>query len=156
MDWIYDHVIMKIAGKAGQDRLAYLGVGLKTVVAHPYVGLGLKNIVRVLYTPVHNAYLQTAAETGVAGGLMLTSIVFYLTIKCALLAARATSAQTRGLLAGLTLGMIGLAIHFSVEPFYDNYLSWIYMGLAAGAIAVHDKPPLAATRIRFSKRWAEQ
>jgi hypothetical protein len=145
-DWAYQEVLLSTAGKPAEDRISYLQIGFQAIARHPYLGIGLRNIARVLHTPVHNAYIQTAVEMGIAAGVIFTALVVYLTVGCGLAAGRQPRGDQRDWLLGLFMGMVGLALHISVEPFYDNYITWVYMGLTTAALATHQRHRLEQGR----------
>ena len=105
------------------------------------------------HAPIHNAYLQTMAEIGVAAGVLLLLLPLYLMARTGSLALRAGSEADADRLRALAVGLAGMMFHFCLEPYQDNYLSWAFMGLAAAAIAVHAPHPLAGIRLRPARRW---
>ncbi len=103
-------------------------------------GIGLKQIGRSLPTVIHNAYVQLTAELGNFAGVLFTGLVLSLAIGARHAAYRRTAGSQQMVMKGLFLGMIALAVHFCSEPFYDNYLSWAFLGIVAGAIAGLPRP----------------
>lgn len=142
LKWIYKILIVPLGAESTTDRIEYIRVGLNTLNRYPIVGIGLKNINKVLHTPIHNAYLQMAAEIGIMGGLIFALMVFYLVIRSGLLASRLREPEQKNWVKGLSLGMFILSIHFLSEPFYDSVISWMYMGLVASAIVSYARKPL--------------
>jgi O-antigen ligase len=132
---IYDTIVLPVGGKGAQDRIGYLQAGFEAIREHPLFGIGLKGIGRELHTPVHNAYVQLTAELGVLAGVLFVVMILYVTIGAGLAAFVRTSGRQRLGMMGLFLGMIALGVHLMFEPFYDNYTSWAYVGVVAGAIA---------------------
>jgi hypothetical protein len=153
-EWLYTEVGESIGGKQSEDRIEFLGVGLRSIENHPWFGVGLKNITRVLHTPIHNAYLQTAAEMGIIAGLLFTLIPVLLFMRSGDLAARLPMSGDKRILQGLALGMFAMIVHFFVEPFYDNYMSWVFMAMAAGAIVVQERRIAAVhSPLEKSPQW---
>lgn len=136
---IYERVVLPLGTKGLEDRAEYIRVGLSLVERHPLLGHGIKNIGKVFSTPIHHAYLQIAADIGLIGGLIFAGMVLYLTVRCGILAAGEADPRLKSTLKGLFLGMAGLGIHLNMEPFYDNSVTWIYMGLVGSAIAVYSR-----------------
>ena len=147
------NLVEGIGGKSGDDRVDLLTTGLAAIHANPWFGVGLRNIGRVSHAPIHNAYLQTMAEIGVAAGVLLLLLPLYLMARTGSLALRAGSEADADRLRALAVGLAGMMFHFCLEPYQDNYLSWAFMGLAAAAIAVHAPHPLAGIRLRPARRW---
>lgn len=135
------------AGGPANDRIEYMRIGSLAVANHPWFGLGLNNIARVLYTPVHNAYFQTAVEMGLLAGLTLLALVVYIVIMTGVTAMRTPSSPERAWLKGLFLAELGLALHIFFEPYYDNYLTWVVMGMGVAAIGLHSFNPLRGRRL---------
>jgi len=135
----YEKVVLPLGSRGIEDRAEYIRVGLDAVGRHPLLGQGIKNIGRMFSTPIHHTYLQIAADIGVMGGLVFAGMVLYLTVRCGILAAGEADPSPKNTLKGLFLGMVGLGIHLNMEPFYDNSVTWIYMGLVGSAIAVYSR-----------------
>lgn len=140
--WIYKNVFMTLGAASGGDRIILIRAGLDILRRHPFLGIGLKNFGKAIHLPIHNTYMQIAAEIGIFGGTIFVVIVLYLTINIGILIRKLQDPELKNWMRGLFLGMIGLSLHFLVEPFYDNIISWLYMGLVASAIVIYSKRPL--------------
>jgi O-antigen ligase len=133
--WIYDTLIVPLGGKGAGDRVTYLQTGLEVIQQYPVFGIGLRAIGRSLTSLVHNAYVQLTAELGIPAGVLFTGMIAFVTITAGLAAFKRLAGDMQLAMKGLFLGMLALGIHFLFEPFYDNYFSWAYLGLVAGAVA---------------------
>jgi hypothetical protein len=133
---------------------------------HPVFGVGLGQFGEYHYMTAHNSYLLPLAELGFPG-MLLFSIVLYLSSKIPLMALRraafphsARSASGAGgvgviepsamaLLAAFT----GLWVGMFFLSFTYHYVLWIYMGLSGAlysAVRRHDPD----FRVRFGRRDA--
>ena len=135
---VYENLFLPLGEKGIEDRIGYLQTGVVAIERHPLLGIGLRNIGRLQGTPIHNAYVQFAAEIGLLGGALFTALVGYLVLGIAVVAKRLPRGPERAWVNALLLGGIGLALHLAFEPFFDNYMTWAYLGILAGAIAHHD------------------
>lgn len=133
--WLYEALVVPLGGKGAEDRVGYIQAGLDTIIAHPVFGVGLRQIGRSLTTPVHNAYIQLTAELGIIAGVLFTGLVVTLIVAAAHAGFQRTSGATQLAMKGLFLGMVALSVHFCFEPFYDNFVSWAFMGIVAGSLA---------------------
>ena len=140
LEWVYKKLVVPVGGAGLSDRLEYTRVGLHAVERHPLLGGGLGNIGRLLDTLVHNTYLQMAADVGVMGGSLFTAMIISLTVVSGLVVRFAATAREKNLLKGVFLGMIGISVHFCVEPFYNNVGSWMYFGLVASTCMIYSRP----------------
>lgn len=135
---LYERMFLPLGEKGVQDRIIYLRTGVQAIERHPLMGIGLRNIGRLQGTPVHNAYVQFAAEVGLLGGALFAALVSYLVLGAAVVVKTLPRGPERAWMSALLLGVIGLALHLAFEPFFDNYMTWAYLGIVAGAIAHHD------------------
>lgn len=138
--WAYRNVLLMLSGDNVNDRVEYMQNAFDAVGRHPFLGHGLKNIERVSSSPIHNVYMQMTADIGIIGGAIFACFVLYLIVSSWKLAASAPTPATANYFKGLLLAMIAMATHFMIEPFYDNYLSWMFMALVASAIAIAGRP----------------
>lgn len=120
----------RMSDKNVGDRIEYIQAGIDALKRHPLLGIGLKNIGKTFHTPIHNAYLQMMVDTGIIGGLLFLFFIIYLLATSAIFAAKFSGTDKR-LAKGVLLGMCALSVHFLFEPFYDNLISWMFMGFAA-------------------------
>ncbi len=121
-------------GQSGmEDRIGYIQVAAEAIERSPYLGVGLKNFSRMLELPVHNAYLQMTAEMGIFCGVVFISLIVYAMHRAVRGLLATAGPDNRRWLKGVVLGMIGLSIHFLVEPLYSDVLSWSFIGIAVCA-----------------------
>ncbi len=131
-------VFEPIGLRNAMERVEYMRIGMHAVEHHPYLGVGLGNGSRVLHTPVHNAYIQSAVDIGIPAAAALVLLMGYLAVRCATAMGRTTDPERRARCKGPLLGMIVMGIHFMSEPFYNNIVSWVFMGVVAASICVLD------------------
>jgi O-antigen ligase len=114
---------------------------------HPVLGVGLGQFGQYHYLTAHNSYLLPLAELGLPG-LLLFSVIFYLSSKIPLMALRHAAgggfahvtldderAATSAAMA-LAAAFAGLAVGLLFLSFTYHYVLWIYMGLS-GALYVN-------------------
>jgi hypothetical protein len=129
---------------------------------HPLLGVGLGQFGEYHYLTAHNSYLLSLAELGLPG-MLLFSIVLYLSAKIPVLALRhvtstggpqvaaAGGPTVRPLAMGLLAAFAGLSVGIFFLSFAYHYILWIYVGLSGAlysAIKTHDP----SFRVRFGWR----
>ena len=86
----------------------------------------------------HNGYLQTAAETGVTGLLLLLAGLLFLLTRAAATAGRQPAGPDSARLWALWTGLCGFLIMTSVDTIMHNnqsvMLFWFWLGLCGGLI----------------------
>src|SRR5262249_40985040 len=137
VDWLGEHIFEVIGEKSGEDRIELLFMGLDALAKYPILGIGVRNIERISAYPegwpVHNAFLQMASETGLLGGLSFIALVGLVMVRIGVLATSITEQAGKSLIKGLFIGYVVMVIDFMVEPFADNMVSWLYIGITASA-----------------------
>lgn len=136
LKFLYQNILVKMSGKNVDDRIEYLQVGIEALKRHPFLGIGLKNIGRYSYTPIHNAYAQVIVDIGIFGGMIFLFFVLYLLVTSIAWVKKLVGVEEERLVKGLLLGICALCMHFLFEPFYDNLISWMFMGFAAALPAI--------------------
>ncbi len=126
----------KGAGEGLSERIELIKGGFALIQEYPVAGIGVRNSLRVLHLPVHNSYVQMGAELGIAGGVLFTILVAYVTAAAMLAAWRAKEERDQGWCAGLALGMIGVGVHFLSTPLANDYMTYTFFGLAISAALV--------------------
>lgn len=134
--WFMNDVLPRVSDAGLTDRVSYMQIGVEVLRDYPLLGIGFNNFSRALYIPIHNAWLQMAAETGVINGLLFFVLVMTLTIRMLLLAGQTQGHPMQPWAKGLALGLVAMNIHFQVEPLYTNVISWTFLALAASALVV--------------------
>lgn len=138
--------LLVFGGRSGgesstMERIECWWVGLHLVVASPGFGVGLGQFLEHHYLTAHSSFILTAAELGLPGMLLWTSIV-YLAIKIPAQALRAHVAPV-GMAWSLALlaSVAGLSVGSMFLSFAYKNVLWIYIGLTAilyHAIRRHD------------------
>lgn len=108
--------------------------------AHPILGVGLGEFGKYHYMTAHNSYLLALAELGFPG-MMLFSILVYMSAKIPLHALRHGTAAARPWAMALLASFAGLTIGMFFLSFAYHYILWIYVGLAGAlfaAVRTHD------------------
>lgn len=122
---------------------------------HPLLGVGLGQFAELNYLTAHNSYLLTLAELGVPG-MLLFSIIFYLSLKIPIVILRRYPAGTdadvaRGWAMALLASFVGLAVGIFFLSFAYHNVLWIYVGLSGalyGAVKRHDAEFSVSFRLR--------
>lgn len=123
------------------ERLECWWVGLHLVVASPGFGVGFGQFTEHHYLTAHNSFVLAAAELGLAG-LLLWSSILYLAFKIPIQALRAPVAPVaRSWALALLASMAGLLGGVLFLSFAYKDVFWIYVGLTGilwQAIRRHD------------------
>lgn len=140
---LYGLVMEKVVEPLGSanfwERVEYLRLGLNVIETYPWLGIGLGKY-GSLNTPIHNAYVQCAADIGLVGGAVFVVFLAYLVVRTWGQRWNAAREDDRRWLAGLLLGMLALCVHYTSEPFYDNVTSWVFFGLVSGGLVALGQP----------------
>jgi hypothetical protein len=70
---------------------------------------------------------------------VFTTLIVYLVLGSWAAFRSLGAGKERTLVKASFLGMVALATHLLVEPFYDNYITWAYMGIVAGILAYQER-----------------
>lgn len=143
------------AGGGGEastmERLDCWWVGLHLVVASPGFGVGYGQFVEHHYMTAHNSFVLAAAELGLPGMLLFTSIV-YLGLKIPFQALRARLAPVaRPWALALLASMTGLVVGSLFLSYAYKDILWLHVGLSGvlyHAIRRHDP----TFQVRFGLR----
>jgi hypothetical protein len=111
------------------ERLECWWVGLHLILASPGFGVGFAQFNEHHYLTAHNSFILSAAELGLPGMLLWTSIV-YVAMKIPIQALRAhLPPVSRSWAIALLASTVGLAVgSFFLSYSYKDVL-WIYVGL---------------------------
>jgi O-antigen ligase len=132
--YVYEELIVALGGKGTHDRMETLAQGLVAIRDHPWIGVGLRNTDRVTPSYVHNTYLQLASEIGVPGAIAFAGLGTYPVARLAAAVKGTPRGERQDWLKALFLASFTLVLHLSIEPFYDNYFTWAFIGVAVGSI----------------------
>ena len=132
--YAYEEVLLALGGKGTQDRMETVVQGLVAIQHHPWIGVGLRNSGRVGSGVVHSTYVQLASEIGIPGAIAFAGLVSFPAARLAAAVKGMPRGERQSWLKALLLASFTLILHLSIEPFYDNYFSWAFIGVAAGAV----------------------
>ncbi|GEM_PF-2007289 len=144
-----EEIFLRITGEdygSAYSRIPMMQIAFEIIKANPILGIGLNNYTIVMssydttgityeyFQPVHNAYLQLAAEIGI-GGLLFFLIFLVMLYRTGIQTLRQADEFHREHLIGIICGITALLVHQSMnngnidsEPFE---LFWIFVGLIA-------------------------
>jgi hypothetical protein len=127
--------LLLVGGRSGaeastMERMECWWVGLHLVVASPGFGVGLAQFTEHHYLTAHNSFILTAAELGLPGMLLWTSII-YLALKIPFQALRTAQLApiARSWAAALVASITGLAVGMLFLSYSYKDVLWIYVGL---------------------------
>lgn len=135
-----------LGGRAGGEsstieRTECWWVGLHLAYASPLFGVGSGQFTEHHYLTAHNSYILAAAELGLPGMLLWTSIV-WVSLKIPLQAVRARLVPVGSSWSlALAASMVGLLVGILFLSFTYKDVLWIYVGLTGAlyqAIRRHD------------------
>jgi hypothetical protein len=150
--------ILLFGGRSGAEgdastleRIECWWVGLHLLVASPVFGVGYGQFTEHHYLTAHNSFVLAAAELGIPGLLLWTSIV-YVAIKIPVQALRARVAPVgRSWALAMLASLAGMVVgSFFLSYTYKNVF-WLYVGLSGvlyAAIRRHDP----SFEVRFGVR----
>ena len=138
--------ILIVGGRSGgeastMERIECWWVGLHLVVASPGFGVGQGQFTEHHYLTAHNSFVLAAAELGLMGMLLWSSIL-YLALKISFQALRTEVAPVaRSWALALLASMAGLIVGILFLSYAYKDVLWIYVGLTGvlwQAIRRHD------------------
>jgi len=160
--------LVVLGGRSGEEaststieRIDCWAEALSMWRSHPLLGVGLGQFGEYHYLTAHNSYLLTLAELGLPG-MVLFSVIIYLSVKIPVLALRRTASKDPAFAAGaetvrpwaiaMLAAFAGLGVGMFLLSFAYHYVLWIYLGLSGAlysAIRTHNP----GFRVRF--RWTD-
>ena len=141
---------------AARGRMPLNRIAVNVINHHPVLGVGVKNYGKVmhLYNPniermrtnmVHNAYLLTAAETGIPGLLLMLWLLVAVLKLGIQNVKRKKDIFLKSLNIGIVAGLAALWAHWLVDIGYLGRFSvlWVLIGLIAATWRMEDAAPAA-------------
>jgi O-antigen ligase len=121
------------------ERIECWAAGLRMLRSSPLLGVGLGQFTEHHYLTAHSSYVLTAAELGLPGAILWSSIV-WLSLKIPLRALRVARSPEGAALPRLVLpwalalvaAMTGLATGMVFLSYAYKEVLWIHVGLSAG------------------------
>src|SRR5262249_44266817 len=139
--------LLLLGGRTGaesstMERTECWWVGLHLVVASPGFGVGFAQFTEHHYLTAHNSFILTAAELGLPGMLLWTSIV-YVALKIPVHALRTPGLApiARSWATAFVASIVSLAVGVLFLSYAYKDVLWIYIGLTGAlyqAIRRHD------------------
>lgn len=144
--------ILLLGGRGGAEadesaelRLQAWKAGFDMIMANPLFGVGTRLFGEYHDITAHNSYVLAGAELGFPG-LVLWSIVVYLSLKITIVGLRRYSAVpgaevARDWAMALLAAMVGMLIGIAFLSMSYHYMLWIYLGLTGAyysAARTHD------------------
>ncbi|MCC0064918.1 MAG: hypothetical protein H6895_12635 [Defluviimonas sp.] len=118
------------------ERVEFIQRGIRGAENWPWTGNGIGNIGRQLETAIHNAYVQSIVDIGVIGGGAFLAIVLYLLLRNLFLRPKSDANVRKTWAPAISLVMIGVSVHLLLEPFFNNTLTWLVLGVATANIII--------------------
>jgi len=140
---------------SGSVRMDLLQLGFESLRRSPFIGLGIQNFGSfsknyfptgpyIFKYPVHNAFVQMAAELGIFGGLLFVGVVAFISLRL-LWALSGDLGEEQWIFKGFLLGWIAIVFHMMTEPMAYEGTLWLILGLIEGcAITMARKRPIDA------------
>jgi hypothetical protein len=149
------------ADSSTTERLDLLTEAISMWRSHPVLGVGLGQFTEWSYMTAHNSYMLALGELGFPG-MVLFTIIVYLSAKIPLVAYRTVTPQGAEVLAegapltrpwamAITAAFAGLAVGIFFLSFTYHYVLWIYIGLS-GAFYSAIRAHYPSFRVRFGFR----
>jgi O-antigen ligase len=155
-----DYVLLRITSDdygSAESRIPMMQIAFKMIKSNPWFGVGINNYTNAMpsydqsgltlefFHPVHNVYLQLAAEIGIPG--LVVFIVFILLLYHAVFTGlfKAIPLKDKNLLIGLISGVTGILVHHFVNNATIDSEAFVFFWLFAGlivSIVIHHKKAL--------------
>lgn len=142
------------AGASTMERLECWAAGLQMLRSSPILGVGFGQFTEHHYLTAHNSYLLTAAELGLPGMVLWTSVL-WLSIKIPVVVLRQAGAGTldaspaaRTWALALLASLAAMAGGMAFLSYAYKELLWIYLGLA-GALFQAVRRHAPGFKVRF-------
>lgn len=127
-------------GEAISIRVDLNQLAVRAIMDYPITGVGIDafDYYNNAYgEPVHNLFLQVAAELGMLGLAAFTALVASLGAGLIRAVWRAKDHEAGAILGGVALGYLGQLVTHLGNPVLPDLAFWFYVGLAAAAVRVH-------------------
>lgn len=140
LEWAYSVSLgNENVSKGVSQRHTLLALGLEKLINNPWFGTGLHGFADTTgnywHRPVHDAYIQTATEIGIVGGLVF--LVMLVTIITQAVLSSVHFKKGWSLLARASaLSVVGLMWLMLTEPMLDHSNTWLILGLTQSILLV--------------------
>jgi hypothetical protein len=149
------------ADESSTERLELLYEGVSLFIGHPLRGVGVEQfpdqVASPLHLTAHNSYLLAAAETGLPGFYLWSSIV-YTSFKIPIAALRhpETRADLRAMAMAIVVSFAGIAVGIFFLSFTYKQLLFVWFGLAAAFYRIlrEEHPDVDQLKVTFGFRDA--
>lgn len=114
-------------------------IGLDDVRRYPMTGVGFNTSSEFnnpYDEPIHNGFLQVAAETGLWGSFIFLGIFIYIIIKFLILLNKNRDKEFRWVVKALFIGYLSFPIIFQFQPFAFEKFFWLFIGLCESLFLV--------------------
>lgn len=114
-------------------------IGLDDVRRYPMTGVGFNassEFNNPYDEPIHNGFLQVAAETGLWGLFIFLGIFIYIIIKFLILLNKNRDKEFRWVVKALFVGYLSFPIIFQSQPFAFEKFFWLFIGLCEALFLV--------------------
>ncbi|MCI0514436.1 O-antigen ligase family protein [candidate division KSB1 bacterium] len=141
-----DDIFLRITGEdygSARSRIPMMQIAFEIIKANPFLGVGLNNYTLVMSTydftgitytyqqPVHNTYLQLAAEVGIWGLITFAGLLIILFWR-AIQTQRRSDVFFQNQMVGLISGAVGLLVHNTMNNGTIDSESFVLFWFLAG------------------------
>ncbi|MBN2201790.1 O-antigen ligase family protein [bacterium] len=156
-----DFILLRFTGEdygSAQSRIPMMQIALGMIREFPWLGVGLNNytlsmapfdptgLTLEFFHPVHNVYLQLAAEIGLPGLAAFLAFIAGLYIRTLSSLSSPLPDRSKQLLIGCISGVTGLLIHHTVNnATIDSEAFLVFWIFAAAIIALSGRPETQAS-----------
>jgi putative inorganic carbon (hco3(-)) transporter len=155
-----DFILLRFTGEdygSAQSRIPMMQIAFGMIRKYPWLGVGLNNYTLAMtpfdrtgltldfFHPVHNVYLQLAAEIGIPGLVAFLGFIAGLYVRTMKSLSSPIPLRSKNLLIGCISGVTGLLIHYTVNnATIDSEAFLIFWLFAAMIVSLSEERPAPA------------
>jgi putative inorganic carbon (hco3(-)) transporter len=158
--FLKDFILLRFTGEdygSAQSRIPMMQIAFGMIRKYPWLGVGMNNYTLAMtpfdrtgltlefFHPVHNVYLQLAAEVGIPGLIVFLFFLGGLFVRCLKSLSGDLPLRSKQILIGCISGLTALMVHYTVNnATIDSEAFLLFWVFAAVIVSLPGEGPLPA------------